>query len=91
MKVCIIVVATLCIFCGTINAADNCDGGRSKMLNSLKNCKEIEDPEKEKYLVVIEKIYQLCKEGKREEAKEIHQDLKEACLQEAAFENLYRD
>ena len=91
MKICMIVVATLCIFCGTINAADDCDRGHVKMLNNLKNCEEIEDSEKEKYRVVIEKIYQLCKAGKREEAKEIHQDLKEACLQEAAFENLYRD
>ncbi len=91
MKIGMIVVATLCIFYSTIYAADNCDRGHVKMLNNLKNCEEIEDSEKEKYRVVIEKIYKLCKEGKREEAKKIHQDLKEACLQEAAFENLYRD
>ena len=91
MKICMIAAATIFIFCGTINAADNCDGGRSKMLNSLKNCKEIEDSEKEKYLVVIEKIYQLCKEGKLKEAEEIYKDLKQQCLNEAAFGNLYDD
>jgi len=86
MKVCMIVVAAICLFCSTINAADDCDSEYLNLINELKSSTKILDTEKEKYLPPLEKAHQLCKEGKLEEAEKIVKDLKDQGLSEEVFE-----
>jgi pentatricopeptide repeat protein len=83
-----IVVAVICLFFSTINAADDCDSEYLNLINEVKNSKKILDTEKEKYLPPLEKAYQLCKEGKPEEADKIVKDLKNQGLSEEVFEHL---
>jgi pentatricopeptide repeat protein len=83
-----IVAAAICLFFSTIYAADDCDSEYLNLINELKNTEKILDTDKEKYLPPLEKAYQLCKEGKPDEADKIVKDLKDQGLSEEVFKNL---
>ena len=78
MKIFMVVVAAICLSCsGNYDAndsANDCDSTYLELSNRVKRSSEIVD--KEKYLTPLEKALQLCKEGKKEEASKIVDDLK---------------
>jgi len=77
-----VVVAAICLSCSSNyvandsanDFADDCDSTYLELSNRVKRSSEIVD--KEKYLMPLEKALQLCKEGKKEEASKIVDDLK---------------
>ncbi len=71
-----IIVAAICIFSITAYAEDNCDTKYKELIKGLKSTDKIMDDQKKKYLPSIEKAYQLCKQGKMEEARKIMDEVK---------------
>ena len=86
MKKCMVVLAAIFLFCSSAYAADDCDSEYLNLINELENS-NIDKTEKEKFLPPLEKAYQLCKEGKAEEAAKIVDDLKNQGLSQEVFEH----
>ena len=86
MKKYMVVLAAIFLFCSSAYAADDCDSEYLNLINELKNS-NIVKTEKEKFLPPLEKAYQLCKEGKAEEAAKIVDDLKNQGLSQEVFEH----
>ena len=87
MRFFLVAVVTTCLFSFTVYAADDCDSEYLRLINELKESK-MPDEEKDKYLPPLEKAYQLCKEGKDEEADKIVKDLMDQGLSEEVFDDL---
>jgi hypothetical protein len=85
MKKCMVVLAAIFLFCSSAYAADDCDSEYLNLIKELKNS-DILEAEKNKYLPELQRAYQLCKEGKAEEAAKIVKDLKDQGLSEEVFE-----
>ena len=85
MKSCMIIIAGICLFWSAANAQDDCDSEYAKLLNELKNETTLSAQDQKKYIPPLEKAYQLCKEGKLEEADKIVKDLKDKGLSEEMF------
>lgn len=78
MKKIIIVFAVICMFSISAYADDyECDTKYHDKLKKIKGFTEISDEAKNKWLSQLEKAYQLCKEGKMEQAAEIMVKLRE--------------
>ncbi len=86
MKEFIIAVAVICMFSISAYADDyECDTKYHDKLIKINSFTEISDEAKNKWLSQLEKAYQLCKEGKKEEAAEIAAELKKDKEFDSAF------
>ena len=79
MKIGIFAVAAICLLSISAYAEYECDTEYHDKLKKLKSLTETEisDEAKNKYISRLEKAYQLCKDGKKEQAVEILAELKE--------------
>ena len=78
MKKCIIAVAAICLLSISAYADYDCDTKyheKLKIINSLTDA-EISEEAKNKWISQLEKAYQLCKDGKKEQAAEIMAELR---------------
>ena len=78
MKKCIIAFAAIIVLSTSAYADFDCD---TKYYNKIKKVKSFSETEmskenKDKYLSGLEQAYNLCKEGKKEQAAEILEELK---------------
>ncbi len=72
MKEFIIAVAVICMFSISAYADDyECDTKYHDKLIKINSFTEISDEAKNKWLSQLEKAYQLCKDGKKEQAAEM--------------------
>ena len=78
MKKCIIAFAAICLFSISAYADYECDTKYYSMIKKLKSFSEAEisKESKDKYISGLEKAYQLCKEGKKEQAAETLAELR---------------
>ena len=83
MKRFMVALAVLCFLKGSAYAANDCDAGYRKLTNELKSTTKIGEKQKMEYLSLIEKAYQLCQQGKMEEANEVIDDAKDQYFNEA--------
>jgi hypothetical protein len=80
-KICMIIVAVICIFSITVYAEENCETRYLELLDRVKSSVELSDTDKAEYIPPLQKALQLCMEGKTEQAREIVQELRgEAAL-----------
>jgi hypothetical protein len=86
MKICMVFVVAIFLFCNTVYAADDCESKYLNLINKVEESEKILD--KEKYLSQLEKALQLCKEGKREQASKIVDDLRDDALFDEVFKNV---
>ena len=82
-KMAIFVIAAICLVFGSAYAADDCDTGYRQYMVKLGETKKISEQSKQKYMLMIEKAYSLCKQGKREEASNVMDDLKDQFFEDA--------
>ena len=76
MKKIIIAVAVICMFSISVYADDyECDTKYHDKLKKIKSYTDVSDEAKNKWIAGYEKAYQLCKEGKKEQAAEIVDEL----------------
>ena len=80
-------MAVIWFLCGPAYAADDCDSEYAKLIKELKDSNMLAS-EKDKYLPPLEKAYQLCKEGKDEQAEKIVKGLMDQGLSEEVFDDL---
>jgi hypothetical protein len=86
MKKVIIAVAVICMFSISAYADDyECDTKYHTKLKRVKSFTDVSDETKNKWIEGLEKAYQLCKEGKKEEAKEIVEELEKNRNFDSAF------
>ena len=85
MKKCMIIALAISFLCPFAYAQDDCDAEYKKLINELKNETSLSAEDQEKYIPPLERAYQLCKEGKLEEADKIVKDLKDQGLSEEVF------
>jgi hypothetical protein len=83
MKLCMVIVTAIFLFCGSTYAADDCDSKYVDLINGLKNTDKIRDEQKKKYLQPLETALQLCKEGKMKQASEVMDDVKDEFFRDA--------
>ena len=83
MKVFIVAVAALCLFCSSAFADEYCDYQYGKYVKGLEKTTKIFKSAKAKYLTSLNKAYQLCKEGQMEDASIVMKDLKNEFFREA--------
>jgi hypothetical protein len=79
MKKCIIAVAAICLLSISAYADHECDTKYHAKLKKLKSLSgtEISEEAKNKYISQLEKAYQLCQDGKKEQAAEVWAELNE--------------
>lgn len=88
MKKCMIIALAIGILCPFVSAQDDCDAEYKNLINELRNETSLSPEDQEKYIPPLEKAYQLCKEGKLEEADAIVKDLKDQGLSEEVFSDM---
>ncbi|MGD9373484.1 MAG: hypothetical protein PVF14_18815 [Desulfobacterales bacterium] len=78
MKKYIIAIAVICMFNISAYADNECDSKYHNVLKRLQSLTETEMAEetKNKYISQLEKAYQLCKDGNKEQAAEILGELR---------------
>ena len=86
MKTILLGVILICFFWISAYAADDCDSEYGKLIKELESSNMLES-EKAKYLPGLNKAYDLCKQGKDEEADKIVKDLKNQGLSEEMFDS----
>jgi tellurite resistance protein len=88
MKKCMVLLIVMGVFCSFSYAQDDCDSEYAKMIDMLRNDSKFSKQDQEKYIPPLQKAYELCKEGKDEEADKIVQDLRHQGLAEEVFSGL---
>jgi hypothetical protein len=83
MKQLMIILAAVCLCCSAVYAADDCDSAYTDYMNKLKATKKIKEQQREKYLQLLGKAYDLCKQDKDEEADKIMDDFKDQFVHDA--------
>ena len=80
MRILLVVVAAIFLSCATDNvatdSASDCESTYMNRIERVKGTTKLSQSEKEKYLPQLEKAYQLCKEGKTEEASDLLDELR---------------
>ena len=84
MKILLVVVAAIFLSCATDNVAtdstSDCESTYMKRIEKVKSTTQLSQSEKEKYLPQLEEAYQLCKEGKTNEASDMLDELRSEAL-----------
>lgn len=83
LKVSVIAVTAIFLFCCAVYAADDCDTKYNKYINALKKTNKIMAPQKQKYVSKLEKAHKLCKQDKMTEAAQVMEELKDQFFQDA--------
>ena len=76
MKICMIIVAAICIFSITAYAEDNCETRYLDLLDRVTNSIELSDADKAEFIPPLQTALQLCKEGKKKQASKIVEELR---------------
>lgn len=76
MKKCIIVVTAIFLISISAYADYECDSKYYEKIKKLNSISDAELSNKSKYISGLEKAYQLCKDGKKEQANEILTELR---------------
>jgi hypothetical protein len=76
MKKLMIAVTVICMFSISAYADYECDTKYHDKMVKINSFTEISDEVKNKWISQLEKAYQLCKEGKKEQAAEISAELR---------------
>jgi hypothetical protein len=83
MKQLMMVIAAVCLCCSIVYAAEDCDAEYADYMNKLKSTAKIQEQQKATYLELLGKAYDLCKQGKDEEADKVMVKFKDQFVHDA--------